>query len=56
LGAFHTIELALGRSLTLDKTCWDTIYMERVELACDPKRSAEVAAVSMNIPSHVVKG
>ena len=27
---------------------WDSVHLERIELACDPSRSADVAAVIMS--------
>jgi protein pelota len=45
VGAYHTLELEAGRSFTLGKACWDTIYMERLKMACDVSRKADLAAV-----------
>uniref|UniRef100_A0A915J3R7 ERF1 domain-containing protein n=1 Tax=Romanomermis culicivorax TaxID=13658 RepID=A0A915J3R7_ROMCU len=36
MGAYHTLDLELNRKFTLNKTCWDSIYIERVDMACDP--------------------
>ena len=47
MGAYHTLELELGFPFVLEKQCWDAIYLERLDLACDPRQSAEVAAVVM---------
>lgn len=47
LGAYHTIDLESNRKFTLTKHEWDTISIERVELATDPAKSADVAAIVM---------
>uniref|UniRef100_A0A8C5QHS6 Protein pelota homolog n=1 Tax=Leptobrachium leishanense TaxID=445787 RepID=A0A8C5QHS6_9ANUR len=47
MGAYHTIELELNRKFTLAKKQWDSIVLERIEQACDPAFSADVAAVVM---------
>ncbi len=47
LGAYHTLDLEPNRKFTLTKTEWDTVSLERVELATDPSKSADVAAVVM---------
>mmetsp|Transcript_29216 Transcript_29216/g.64627 ORF Transcript_29216/g.64627 Transcript_29216/m.64627 type:complete len:382 (+) Transcript_29216:312-1457(+) len=45
LGAYHTLELEVQRAFTLEKTAWDALDLERVSTACDPKLSADLAAV-----------
>ncbi|KAM4698262.1 protein pelota homolog isoform 1-T1 [Rhinophrynus dorsalis] len=47
MGAYHTIELELNRKFTLAKKQWDSVVLERIEQACDPAFSADVAAVVM---------
>ncbi|XP_018431478.1 PREDICTED: protein pelota homolog, partial [Nanorana parkeri] len=47
MGAYHTIELELNRKFTLAKKQWDSIVLERIDQACDPAFSADVAAVVM---------
>jgi protein pelota len=47
MGAYHTLSLELGRTFSIEKECWDQIYLDRIEEACQPERSAEVAAVVM---------
>ncbi|XP_052892303.1 protein pelota [Anopheles moucheti] len=47
MGAYHTIDLELNRSFTLMKPEWDTIALERIEMACDVTQNADVAAVIM---------
>jgi stalled ribosome rescue protein Dom34 len=36
MGAYHTLDLELNRKFSLIKPEWDSISLERVELACDP--------------------
>ncbi|KAM9304832.1 protein pelota homolog [Gastrophryne carolinensis] len=47
MGAYHTIELEPNRKFTLAKKQWDSIVLERIDQACDPAFSADVAAVVM---------
>ncbi|KAG8433466.1 hypothetical protein GDO86_017665 [Hymenochirus boettgeri] len=47
MGGYHTIELELNRKFTLAKKQWDSVVLERIEQACDPAFSADVAAVVM---------
>lgn len=47
MGAYHTLDLELNRKFVLTKTEWDSIALERIELACDPTQNADVAAVIM---------
>lgn len=47
MGAYHTLDLELNRKFDLYKSEWDTISLERVELACDPSQNADVAAIIM---------
>ncbi|KAL1490746.1 hypothetical protein ABEB36_013393 [Hypothenemus hampei] len=47
MGAYHTLDLELNRKFTLRKQEWDSVSVERIELACDPTKSADVAAVIM---------
>ncbi|XP_045785866.1 protein pelota [Maniola jurtina] len=47
MGAYHTLDLELNRKFTLQKILWDSVALERVEMACDPAASADVAAVVM---------
>ena len=48
LGAYHTIDLEPNRKFTLVKSCWDAIFLHRLEVACDAGRDADVAAVVMH--------
>jgi protein pelota len=58
MGAYHTIDLQLNQKFTLAKQNWDVIALDRLgqytlsipslsDLACDPTRTADVAAVIM---------
>lgn len=47
-GAFHTIELGLHRAFSIQKECWDSVYIERVETAINPAVDADLAAVVMH--------
>lgn len=47
MGAYHTLDLELNRKFALTKPEWDSIALERVEMACDVTQSADVAAVIM---------
>ncbi|KAL3270209.1 hypothetical protein HHI36_009265 [Cryptolaemus montrouzieri] len=48
MNAYHTLELEMNRKFSLRKAEWDTISLERIEMACDPTKSADVAAVIMH--------
>ncbi|GAB5363530.1 hypothetical protein AAMO2058_000891200 [Amorphochlora amoebiformis] len=45
MGAHHTLELALHRKFSISKSKWDTIHLERVEMATNPTTSADLAAI-----------
>eukprot|EP00049_Salpingoeca_infusionum_P004914 m.85607 g.85607 ORF g.85607 m.85607 type:complete len:398 (-) comp12783_c0_seq3:406-1599(-) len=45
MGQHHTIEMELHRKFTLFKEEWDSISLDRIDLACNPERSADTAAV-----------
>ena len=47
LGAFHTIELEPNGKFSLQKHCWDLIFLERLETACDITQHADLGAVVM---------
>lgn len=48
MGAFHTLTLELDRQFTIEKDCWDQVYLDRIEEACNPERGAEIACVVMS--------
>ncbi|KAG2487184.1 hypothetical protein HYH03_014162 [Edaphochlamys debaryana] len=45
LGAYHSLELELGRAFSLWKAAWDALDIERVRQATDVSLSADLAAV-----------
>lgn len=47
MGAYHTLDLERNKKFTLFKTEWDSVSLDRVETACDPAQSADVAAIIM---------
>ncbi|CAH2073560.1 unnamed protein product, partial [Iphiclides podalirius] len=47
MGAYHTLDLEQNRKVILQKILWDSVALDRVETACDPAASADVAAVVM---------
>lgn len=48
MGQYHTLDIELNRKFRLSKTYWDSIALERLDMACDPTRSADLGAVVMN--------
>lgn len=48
MGAYHTLDLELNRKFTLAKSCWDSITLDRIDMACDPAQHADLAAVTMH--------
>lgn len=48
LGAHHTLTLELHQNFTIEKDCWDQIYLEILEEACNPDLQAELAAIVMH--------
>ncbi|XP_076812620.1 protein pelota homolog [Clavelina lepadiformis] len=47
MGAYHTLDLEPNRKFILGKRCWDTVHLDRINIACDPSQNADVAAVVM---------
>ncbi|XP_054290265.1 protein pelota [Macrosteles quadrilineatus] len=47
MGAYHTLDLEVNRKFALSKPEWDSIALERIDIACDPTQNADVAAVIM---------
>lgn len=47
MGAHHTLTLELGRVFTIEKLCWDQVFLDRIEEACHPEREADIAAMVM---------
>lgn len=48
MGAHHTLTLELNQNFTLEKECWDQIYLDVIEESCNPERQAEIAAVVLH--------
>ncbi|KAG1689325.1 Protein pelota [Nymphon striatum] len=48
LGAYHTLDLELNRKFTLVKKHWDSIHLDRIDMACNPAQSADLAAIVMH--------
>lgn len=48
MGAYHTLTLELDRQFSIEKLCWDQIYLDRIEEACHPENDAEVACIVMS--------
>ena len=48
MGAYHTLTLEPSQNFSLEKECWDRIFLDRIEEATsDPSQQAEIAAVVM---------
>lgn len=47
LGQYHTLELEIHRSIRIEKTQWDSLYLEALDEAKDPSKNAEVVAIVM---------
>nr|WRK57539.1 Pelo protein [Recilia dorsalis] len=47
MGAYHTLDLEVNRKFSLSKPEWDSVALERIDIACDPTQNADVAAVIM---------
>ena len=45
LGSYHTIELGLQRKFSIAKHEWDSVDLERLDTACDPRKTADLGAV-----------
>uniref|UniRef100_A0A0N5AI58 Protein pelota homolog n=1 Tax=Syphacia muris TaxID=451379 RepID=A0A0N5AI58_9BILA len=47
MGAYHTLDVEIGRKFQLEKRYWDSIDLDRLNMALDPAKDADVAAVVM---------
>lgn len=47
MGAYHTLLLEMNRQFTLRKQEWDSVAIERIDLACDPAQHADLMAIVM---------
>ncbi|EGT45824.1 hypothetical protein CAEBREN_01101 [Caenorhabditis brenneri] len=48
LGSYHTIDIEPHRKFTMEKEEWDSIDLERLDLALNPAATADVAAVVLH--------
>uniref|UniRef100_A0A1I7W3A1 Protein pelota homolog n=1 Tax=Loa loa TaxID=7209 RepID=A0A1I7W3A1_LOALO len=48
MGQYHTLDIDVGKKFSLWKPYWDSIDLDRLDLALDPSRTADVAAVVMH--------
>ncbi|KAK6102451.1 mRNA surveillance protein pelota [Brugia pahangi] len=48
MGQYHTLDIDVGKKFKLWKPQWDSIDLDRLDLALDPSRTADVAAVIMH--------
>lgn len=49
MNQYHTLDLELNRKFTLFKNHWDSIALDRLDLACDSSQRADLAAVIMQL-------
>ena len=47
MGAHHTLTLETGRKFSIEKECWDQVYLDRIEEACVPEKGAEICGIVM---------
>lgn len=47
VGAFHTVELEPHRAFALTKESWDSVHLDRLNMALDPAADADLGAVVM---------
>ena len=47
LGQHHTVDITIGKAFTIEKDCWDSIFLQRLNDCADPSKRAEVAAIVM---------
>eukprot|EP00656_Telonema_subtile_P052400 TRINITY_DN7303_c0_g1_i2.p1 TRINITY_DN7303_c0_g1~~TRINITY_DN7303_c0_g1_i2.p1 ORF type:complete len:308 (-),score=85.32 TRINITY_DN7303_c0_g1_i2:4-927(-) len=48
MNSFHTLELCVNRKFTITKPLWDEVDVQMIDRACDPKATADIAAVVMS--------
>ena len=54
-GAYHTIEIEPNRPFEVTKQIWDALDLERIQQACDPAASADLAVLLITVglaPEH----
>lgn len=42
MGAYHTLDLEVPRKFSLSKHEWDSVALERIDMACDPTQVIKV--------------
>ncbi|XP_029654409.1 protein pelota homolog [Octopus sinensis] len=47
IGAYHTLELGIGRQVTLGKSEWDSYCVERLSQAVNPMTNSDLMAIIM---------
>lgn len=47
LGQYHTLDIEIGKPFSITKDCWDSLYVQQLEDACNPAKIAEIAAIVM---------
>jgi len=47
LGQSHTVQLCINRAFSIYKEKWDTIDLERISMASDPSKSADLSVIVM---------
>ncbi|VDD93799.1 unnamed protein product [Enterobius vermicularis] len=47
MGAYHTLDVEIGRKFVLVKPFWDSVDLDRLNMALDPAKNADVAAIVM---------
>ena len=47
-GSHHTLDLELHNAFVLSKHEWDSIALDRVDMACNPAHQADIAAIVMH--------
>lgn len=47
MGAYHTIDLEANKPFTITKQEWNFIDLDRISVACDVTKRAEIAAIVM---------
>ncbi|VUZ45690.1 unnamed protein product [Hymenolepis diminuta] len=48
LGAYHTFNIGIKDEFTIEKDCWDSVAIAKLEEASDPSKQSELAAVLMH--------
>eukprot|EP00128_Syssomonas_multiformis_P013365 Colp12_sorted_trinity150504_noHs@16312 len=47
MGAYHTLDLEQNRKFTIMKNEWDSVALERIDQACNPRNHADLGAIVM---------